>query len=725
MPTLRFDHYEVLTRDDGTLIELGRGAMGITYKAIDTNLRIPVALKIINATHLNSEVSRQRFIREARSAARLRNPHVAAVYHLGTEGENYYYAMEYIDGETVEALVKRQGPLSPMLALQIADQVAHALAAAAPHGLVHRDIKPANLMLLREGADVIVKVIDFGLAKSSLPGEGEDSATLSLGGFVGTPHFASPEQLTEGQVDVRSDIYGLGVTLWFMLSARTPFSGAMAQVMSQHLSCVPPFENLSAPPSVIGLLRRMLEKLAVNRPQTPNDLRRDIEACLARLGSEPATVAATGPGQGDDELYGTISAATGTSSGAADDEMYATISASAAARSTPPPADLDMATIVADVPPKRKFPIKFFGGLTTIGLIAATVYFLSRQPVEKIGNTSLPTPVPELPNTPDTPEKKPELPKPPTRKELLNAAVTSAKSYEEKKDWPECLTAWLKVAHDFPESDAGRTNLEAVIGGMRIRPNGMSADEFTILQDSIVAAAQLDVLAAMMALGEQWRKSRPLDSFAWYCAAAAKNDPEGMTQAGLMLSNGAAGERDLDKALYYFEKAADQHHPPGLTALGDCYLNGKGVNKDEKHGAELLKEAVEGGDKRAMDLLGTCYSRGLGVEKNPEEAAHLYERSAKLGYFAALGNLGVLYINGTGVKKDDQKAVELFRTGSDAGDAYCTFQLARCFEGAIGMSTNLAEARKLYARSAKAGYPLAVAWCQKNGVRLDTAEPDR
>ena len=167
---LRFDHYEVLTRDDGTLIELGRGAMGITYKAIDTNLRIPVALKIINATHLHSEVSRQRFIREARSAARLRNPHVAAVYHLGTEGENYYYAMEFIDGETVEALVKRQGPLSPLLALQIADQVARALAAAAPHGLVHRDIKPANLMLVRENADVIVKVIDFGLAKSSVPG---------------------------------------------------------------------------------------------------------------------------------------------------------------------------------------------------------------------------------------------------------------------------------------------------------------------------------------------------------------------------------------------------------------------------------------------------------------------------------------------------------------------------------------------------------------------------
>jgi serine/threonine protein kinase len=215
--TVTFDHYEVLTRDDGSLHELGRGAMGITYKAFDTNLGMPVALKVISGNWLNSDVARQRFIREARSAAKLRHRHVASVFHLGTEGEAYFYAMEFIDGETVDALIKRQGPLHPKLALQIAAQVARALNAAQPHGLVHRDIKPANLMLVREDDEVMVKVIDFGLAKSSLPGE-EESATVSLGGFVGTPHFASPEQLEEREIDVRSDIYSLGVTLWYMLA---------------------------------------------------------------------------------------------------------------------------------------------------------------------------------------------------------------------------------------------------------------------------------------------------------------------------------------------------------------------------------------------------------------------------------------------------------------------------------------------------------------------------
>src|SRR6188768_3557740 len=113
--TAIFDHYEVLTRDDGSLLELGRGAMGITYKAFDTSLRIPVTLKVINGAHLHSESARQQFIREARTAAKLRHRHVASVFHLGVTGDTWFYVMEFIDGETVDALVRRDGPLPPLL----------------------------------------------------------------------------------------------------------------------------------------------------------------------------------------------------------------------------------------------------------------------------------------------------------------------------------------------------------------------------------------------------------------------------------------------------------------------------------------------------------------------------------------------------------------------------------------------------------------------------------
>ena len=291
--TAIFDHYEVLTRDDGSLFELGRGAMGITYKAFDTSLRIPVALKVINATYLNSDVARQRFIREARSAAKLRHRHVASVFHLGTEGETWFYAMEFIDGETLDALIKRQGPLPPTVALTITAQVARALNAATQHELVHRDIKPANLMLVKEDDELVAKVIDFGLAKTNVA-EGEDAATISMGGFVGTPHFASPEQLEEKEIDVRSDIYSLGVTLWYMLVGQAPFAGSMAQVMSQHLSKPPPFEKLDKfPPPVSAVLRKMLAKDPAERFQTPGELRKATEEAVERVTDTPAAVEGT------------------------------------------------------------------------------------------------------------------------------------------------------------------------------------------------------------------------------------------------------------------------------------------------------------------------------------------------------------------------------------------------------------------------------------------------
>ena len=129
--TQSFDHYEVLTREDGSPFELGRGAMGITYKAFDTSLRVNVALKVINAAYLQSEIARQRFVREARAAAQLRHPNVASVFHLGMSGDAYFYAMEFVDGETVESLIKRGGPVDPALALRITLQVTRALGAAA------------------------------------------------------------------------------------------------------------------------------------------------------------------------------------------------------------------------------------------------------------------------------------------------------------------------------------------------------------------------------------------------------------------------------------------------------------------------------------------------------------------------------------------------------------------------------------------------------------------
>src|SRR6202795_2463997 len=122
-PAQRFDHYELVKGEDGKPVELGRGAMGVTYKAFDINLRCPVTLKVITERYLGDESVRLRFLREARAAASVRHPNVASVFHLGTIGQNYFYAMEFVEGETLEELIRRSGRLEVMLALEIATQV--------------------------------------------------------------------------------------------------------------------------------------------------------------------------------------------------------------------------------------------------------------------------------------------------------------------------------------------------------------------------------------------------------------------------------------------------------------------------------------------------------------------------------------------------------------------------------------------------------------------------
>jgi Flp pilus assembly protein TadD len=292
----RYQHYEVLRRADGSLWELGRGAMGITYKAFDTNLRFPVALKVINNAYLNSDVARRRFLREARAAAALRQQNVASVFHLGTDQESYFYAMEFIDGETVDAYMKRIGPLRPIEALGITVQVSRALAAAAKQQLVHRDLKPANLMLADEEGEKVVKVIDFGLAKG-VKREEEDSGALTVGGsFVGTPLFASPEQLEERDIDIRSDIYSLGAALYYMVTGRPPFSGSVLQIMSQHLYKPLPLEPLEGLPSaLVELIKRMMEKDRAKRPQTPADLKQEILYCLEEIQDDARAASRPGP----------------------------------------------------------------------------------------------------------------------------------------------------------------------------------------------------------------------------------------------------------------------------------------------------------------------------------------------------------------------------------------------------------------------------------------------
>ena len=288
---MKFDRYEVMCREDGSMFRLGQGKTSSSYKAFDLDLQVPVVLKVIRQEFLEDEEARKRFLREARAAALLRHPNVAMIYRLGEEDGTCFYAREFIEGETLDAKVNRDGPLAVTEALKVALQVAQALVAVKKMNLVHRDIKPSNLMIAQDGS---IKIIDFGLTKSNPSGQGEGLGLITLSGFVGTPDYASPEQLNEQTVDVASDIYSLGVTLWFLLTGRRPFRGPMAQVMAKHLQSSPPFDELPAlPRCVVSLLAHMLEKDPAKRPISPAHLVEEIEQCVAAVKGEVPQIAPT------------------------------------------------------------------------------------------------------------------------------------------------------------------------------------------------------------------------------------------------------------------------------------------------------------------------------------------------------------------------------------------------------------------------------------------------
>jgi serine/threonine protein kinase len=289
---LKYDHFEVEVGDDGFPVELGAGAMAITYRARDTVLNSRVALKVIDGKVAQTPGARSRFLREARAAAQIRHPNVARVSHYGEQDGECFYVMELVEGETLEAQVRREGPMALAWALEIIEQVVRALAAAEACGVVHRDIKPSNIMLeCDSGGTPIVKVIDYGVAKVLAPDTQTDDFQTQAG-FIGTPAFASPEQFASSsstKIDTRSDIYSLGVTFWYLLTGRVPFVGSSMEAIHARQTEQLPLEQLKGlhiPAGCIAVLKSMLAPDPNDRPRSARELLSAVHRCFTRFNTE-------------------------------------------------------------------------------------------------------------------------------------------------------------------------------------------------------------------------------------------------------------------------------------------------------------------------------------------------------------------------------------------------------------------------------------------------------
>jgi outer membrane protein assembly factor BamB len=264
---------------DGCRIQrkLGQGGMGVVYLAEHEALRQQFVIKILNPALVGAEDTVERFFREAQACAQLNHPGIVAIQNVGQEGEYYFIRMEYIEGKTLEDTIKEKNHLEWRHAVQIIVDTAEALSHAHQKGMIHRDIKPENIMMTPQG---VVKVMDFGLAKHV-----HSQAKVSVTGqIVGTPFFMSPEQAGGKPTDARSDIYSLGVTLYYMLTGVKPFNGKnLQEIFLKHFFYAPESPKIYTPDLPEGLcevVKKCLKKKKKERYQSAKDLVRDLRAVL-------------------------------------------------------------------------------------------------------------------------------------------------------------------------------------------------------------------------------------------------------------------------------------------------------------------------------------------------------------------------------------------------------------------------------------------------------------
>src|SRR5438067_343229 len=286
---VRFGNFEVMNDPEGRPVLLGKGTFGRTYQARHCFLDTVVALKIITERYVADATVRQRFLTEARAVAKLSHPHIARLYDFGEMDGVLHYAMEYCGGGSLADYVANKGPLPLRQTIEVAQQISGALKCAHTAGFIHRDLKPSNILLTAPDGAPFAKLIDFGLVQPSVPGATRsfaDDQSADGARFLGTPLFASPEQLREEPMDVRTDLFSLGMTLWFLTEGRAPESGSSAEIAASRLNRESYAARLPAtlPLPFREVLGRLLEKDRKNRFATAAEMFTALNACAAALG---------------------------------------------------------------------------------------------------------------------------------------------------------------------------------------------------------------------------------------------------------------------------------------------------------------------------------------------------------------------------------------------------------------------------------------------------------
>lgn len=587
--------YELLDR-------IGAGGFAEVFKARDLRLKRDLAVKVLRPDLGLSQEMMQRFRREAETIANLRNPHIVPVYDIG-EGEDLaYIIMPFISGESLRAILDRDGAMPLDEVRRILREASSGLASAHEAGVIHRDIKPENIML--EGSERRVLLMDFGIAKA-VGGGGDDDPTSSLtttGIIIGTPQYMSPEQACgDKTIDARSDQYSLAVVAYRMLSGVLPFEGdSTRSVLYKQLVAEPPpiVEKVpGVPPSVAHAIQKALAKEPAERFATMQEFSAMIGAETSIPGASPAAAPA------------------------------------GRRKSSPLGAIL----------------------LSVVALLAAAVWYATREPKapQVIGGAfttvdsapSATTPPPEAPPEtgaapPSRPADKPGAPR--SRRGAPSAATTDRSA-------GAAGTAAAPVTANAPSC-----------------PRSVAAADWVTAATACLKEAEGGSAAAARLLGTMYEKGQgvtkdPAQAVAWYRKASAAGDFEAKFLLSTLVEVGRGTASSPSEATVLLREAAAGGFVKAQQVLAFRLENGAGLRKDESEAAIWYRRLADRGDMLGEQKLGDFLAKGRGVDKNEAEAITWWTKAAEQGSGEAAWQLAQAYFKGRGTAKDEMQGMKWLR----------------------------------------------------------------
>jgi serine/threonine protein kinase len=590
--------------------ELGRGAMGVVYDAIDPLIGRSVAVKVIHlgasSDAQQAEFLRDRLFREARSAGQLFHPGIVVILDVGQQGDTAFIAMERVEGKSLLQILAAGPPMETARALEILRQAAAALDYAHGRGVVHRDIKPANIMLQDGG---MVKIADFGIAKVI---SGQQATVTGI--VMGTPSYMSPEQIESQPVDGRADQFSLTVVAFELLTGARPFQSDSLATLTYMI--------------VHG-----------NRPSA--------RAANPQLPESVDEVLRVGFDRNPEARYQTCSQF---------------VAALTAAINSTPVQNLEKTSVterVAQPAPRSRLVLYLLAFAAALVLAGASWFLYSKQPFQARTGSDItlhisppaiaaapvitPAPVKVIPAPIKTPVPKKDAPVPVIQ--LFEADPASIEpGASTKLSWNVTHAKEVQLDHGIGSVAAsGTTDVSPLASSTyEMTATGASKDVHSTVFVEVKPAAG----ARPRILYEQALKMRSAGLGPAYLAllqkAAAAGSPRAMVDLGECYRDGDGVTRDENEAAHWFRRAADTGNAFGMVFLGTMYQDGAGVEKNDAEAVKWFQKAADRGNSAGLYHLATKYERGEGVARSVEKAVELYQKAADMGNVEAGRRLRLL-----------------------------------------------------------------------------------